>query len=80
MDGVIKKKYAALGSLLQYACPKHYVNIAVHRADVASCPIRDTFLTVRRLLRSPELTRSWISPGATSACPQFGRVPRPTRL
>ncbi len=38
MDGVIRKYNATLRSLLQYACPKQNMNIAVDRADVAFRP------------------------------------------
>ena len=38
MDGVIRKDNATLSSLLQYACPKQNMNIAVNRADVAFRP------------------------------------------
>ena len=38
MDGVIRKYNPTLSSLLQYACPKQNVNIAVNRADVAFRP------------------------------------------
>jgi hypothetical protein len=38
VDGVIRKYNATLLSLLQYAYPKQNMNIAVNRADVASCP------------------------------------------
>ena len=38
MDGVIRKYNSTLSSLLQYACPKQNMNIAVNRADVAFRP------------------------------------------
>jgi hypothetical protein len=38
MDGVIRKHNSTLSSLLQYACPKQNMNIAVNRADVAFRP------------------------------------------
>jgi hypothetical protein len=45
MDGVIRKCNSTLSSLLQYACPKQNMNIAVNRADV---PFRSTSYELSR--------------------------------
>jgi hypothetical protein len=53
MDGVIRKCNSTLSSLLQYACPKQNMDIAVNRADV---PFRSTsYRAISRIAIEPWL-------------------------
>jgi hypothetical protein len=69
VDGVIRKYHATLGRLLQYACPKEHMNIAVNRADVALRPTRN-FANSHRSLAGHQLEER----------PAFGRQRSPKKI
>jgi len=69
MDGLIRKYNATLSSLLQYACPKQNMNIAVNRADVAVRP-SSYFPNSHRPLASHQLKKR----------PAFGRQSLPKKI